>query len=42
MMIGNETYGKLSGKKAVDVVKEINRKEKMENKNKQQINFSNN
>lgn len=27
MMIGEETYGKLTGKKAVDVVKEIKRKE---------------
>ncbi len=42
MMIGDETYGKLNGKKAVDVVKEIKRKEMMENKDKQQINFSNN
>lgn len=27
MMISDETYGKLSGKKAVDVIKEIKRKE---------------
>lgn len=27
MMIGDETYGKLSGKKAVEVIKEIKRKE---------------
>jgi NADH-quinone oxidoreductase subunit E len=27
MMIGDETYGKLSGKKAVDVIKELRRKE---------------
>lgn len=30
MMIGTETYGKLTGKKAVDVVKEIKRKETLE------------
>ena len=42
MMIGDETYGKLNGKKAVDVVKEIKRKETVINKDKQQINFSNN
>jgi NADH-quinone oxidoreductase subunit E len=27
MMIGDETYGKLNGKKAVEVIKEIKRKE---------------
>ena len=27
MMISDETYGKLSGKKAVEVIKEIKRKE---------------
>jgi NADH-quinone oxidoreductase subunit E len=32
MMIGDETYGKLTGKKAVDVVKSIKRKEFMDNK----------
>ena len=32
MMIGEETYGKLSGKKAVDVVKEIKRKESLKAK----------
>lgn len=32
MMIGTETYGKLTGKKAVDVIKEIKRKETLESK----------
>jgi len=32
MMIGEETYGKLTGKKAVDVVKEIKRKEALNSK----------
>src|ERR1035437_5210655 len=32
MMIGDETYGKLTGKKAVDVVKSIKRKESLDNK----------
>ena len=34
MMIGDETYGKLNGKKAVDVVKEIKRKETLKKVNK--------
>jgi NADH-quinone oxidoreductase subunit E len=42
MMIGDETYGKLNGKKAVDVLKEIKRKEMIESKSKQQIDFSKN
>jgi NADH-quinone oxidoreductase subunit E len=33
MMIGEETFGKLTGKKAVDVVKEIRRKEVLKSKN---------
>lgn len=32
MMIGDETYGKLSGKKAVDVIKDIKRKETLSKK----------
>jgi NADH-quinone oxidoreductase subunit E len=32
MMIGEETYGKLSGKKAVDVIKDIKRKEVLKSK----------
>jgi NADH-quinone oxidoreductase subunit E len=32
MMIGDETFGKLNGKNAVDVVKGIKRKESLENK----------
>ncbi len=32
MMIGEETYGKLTGKKAVDIVKEIRRKEVLSSK----------
>jgi len=32
MMIGDETYGKLTGKKAVDIVKEVRRKEVLKSK----------
>jgi NADH-quinone oxidoreductase subunit E len=32
MMIADETYGKLTGKKAVDIVKTIKRKESLDNK----------
>ena len=32
MMIGEETFGKLNGKKAVDVIKGIKRKESLDNK----------
>jgi NADH-quinone oxidoreductase subunit E len=32
MMIGEETFGKLNGKKAVDIVKNIKRKESLDNK----------
>lgn len=32
MMIGDDTFGKLSGKKAVDVIKDIKRKEVLKNK----------
>jgi|WetSurMetagenome_2_1015567.scaffolds.fasta_scaffold266405_2 NADH-quinone oxidoreductase subunit E len=42
MMIGDETYGKLSGKKATDIVKDIKRKEVAKNKDKQIVNISNN
>jgi hypothetical protein len=33
-MIGDETYGKLNGKKAVEVIKEIKRKETLASKAK--------
>jgi NADH-quinone oxidoreductase subunit E len=42
MMIGENTYGKLSGKKAVDVVKTIKRKESLHEKNKLTENVSQN
>ncbi|HEY5536204.1 MAG TPA: NAD(P)H-dependent oxidoreductase subunit E [Ignavibacteria bacterium] len=42
MMIGEDTYGKLSGKKAVDVVKDIKRKEISEIQSKQTEKFSKN
>jgi NADH-quinone oxidoreductase subunit E len=42
MMIGEDTYGKLSGKKAVDVVKDIKRKEIAEIQSKQTEKFSKN
>lgn len=32
MMVGDETYGKLTGKKAVDIIKEIRRKEILNSK----------
>jgi NADH-quinone oxidoreductase subunit E len=35
MMIGDETYGKLNGKKAVEVVKAIKRKESLDNMSNQ-------
>lgn len=37
MMIGEETYGKLNGKKAVEVIKEIKRKESLAQKSKDAI-----
>ena len=42
MMIGEDTYGKLSGKKAVDVVKALKRKESLNDKSKLTDNISNN
>jgi NADH-quinone oxidoreductase subunit E len=42
MMIGDETYGKLTGKKAVDVVKAIKRDESLKEKSKLTENISNN
>jgi NADH-quinone oxidoreductase subunit E len=42
MMIGDETFGKLNGKKAVDVIKEIKRKEMMKSKNEHLVDFSSN
>jgi NADH-quinone oxidoreductase subunit E len=42
MMIGDETYGKLTGKKAVDVVKAIKRKETLDGKPKLTENISQN
>jgi len=42
MMIGEETYGKLSGKKAVEVIKEIRRKESLAQKSKQAESVSKN
>ena len=40
MMIGNETFGKLTGKKAVDIVKEIRRKEALKLKELEKINLN--
>jgi NADH-quinone oxidoreductase subunit E len=40
MMIGNETYGKLTGKKAVDIVKEIRRKESLKIKELEKVNLN--
>jgi NADH-quinone oxidoreductase subunit E len=42
MMIGDDTYGKLSGKKAVDVVKALKRKETLQDKNQLTDNISKN
>jgi NADH-quinone oxidoreductase subunit E len=42
MMIADETFGKLTGKKAVDVVKAIKRKETLEQKPKLTENISSN
>lgn len=42
LMIGDNTYGKLNGKKALDVVKDIKRKEITEIKEKSSGNFSKN
>ena len=42
MMIGDETYGKLNGKKAVDVVKDIKRKESVKSREKQLMDVSKN
>jgi len=42
MMIGDETYGKLSGKKAVEVIKEIKRKETISQKKSLTENISKN
>ncbi|MDD5362252.1 MAG: NADH-quinone oxidoreductase subunit NuoE [Ignavibacteria bacterium] len=42
MMIGDETYGKLSGKKAVEVIKEIKRKETLQQKKSLTENISKN
>jgi len=40
IMIGNETYGKLTGKKAVDIVKEIRRNEILKTKELEKINLN--
>lgn len=42
MMIGDESYGKLTGKKAVEVIKEIRRKESLRAKSKLTENISQN
>lgn len=42
MMIGDDTHGKLSGKKAVDVIKEFRRKETLSQKSKLTENISKN
>lgn len=42
MMIGDETHGKLSGKKAVEVIKEIKRKETLQQKKSLTENISKN
>ncbi|MCE1165726.1 MAG: NADH-quinone oxidoreductase subunit NuoE [Bacteroidetes bacterium] len=42
MMIGDETYGKLNGKKAVEVIKEIKRKETLNQKKSLTENISKN
>lgn len=42
MMIGDETYGKLSGKKAVEVIKELKRKETLNQKKSLTENISKN
>jgi NADH-quinone oxidoreductase subunit E len=42
MMIGDETYGKLNKKKAVDVIKDLRRKESLKQKSKLTENISKN